>query len=174
MGSIHNPDNIEEQVTVKDEGGGKFSLDTNIKSGNLNVTVIGGGNTVDGSKLKIEEMTKDQSMTIDIYNEVYSTTTAGQLYSLFIKIKKFDALVKLTIDSNVVFQDISMDDLRVAYLLGSKEYPVIPSFQMLVTGLSLTVEMKYPIAFSTEVKLEIQPDTSDNELERGMVIRSSL
>ena len=114
------------------------------------------------SKYRIEFL--DQDVTVsNVYSTMYTYTGSGRLHGFRHDYDDDDIIVRLTIDSEVIFEikikdlkDIGIDDIPVCHTLvysGGDHFEFCPP---------------YPICFSTQVLVEARIDSGSKKLKEKM------
>lgn len=87
---LTNPSNIESDVSV------------NIQSSTIS------------KKLRYDQMTQNQSLTQDVYTEVYSYSGTGSFFGCYLSVAKDDVEIKVTIDNEVIVSDLNVSNLPIS------------------------------------------------------------
>lgn len=166
--TIEDPDDSDEKVQTFEPETGKRSLYVYITNPNI-ATVSSGAN------IRYDEMTNDQSITTGPgYTTVYNNTTAGKLFSVFIRVEDEDMDLIIDIDGNNVIDEINLKDLSDNYKLDVAAFSQLPrNLNVMDGGKAASMEFPDKAPYETNITVKLKAASSGKKLERGLVVRAA-
>jgi len=149
---------------------------THTQKGDQNSLDVNITPSVQGSKLIYETMTIDQALTSGAYINIYEDVVTSTEKMLWVKciFDNNNINIKLTVDTNVILNDLKLQDLYADYYLDTA-HPGIIELDFVRTerqGRILVLAFQNGLEYSTSFKIEAKANSTGMNLTRGIVIRS--
>lgn len=166
--------NTGNLIGAKDESGGIYSLNVNVRSGIVQVELT-------GQNLKYDKMTENQALTNGSYITVYNNTDGGKILWAWCVVNNNNINIRVTVDGAVIINDFNLNDLYSNYFLdtnssifGGSAIPDLPDFiTTLRQGRIVMLQFStYGLKYDTGFKIELKANRNNLRLTRGLVVRT--
>lgn len=176
MADINDPSN---DVSLHDET--THDAVTTTKTGtapeektNLDVYIQNPSLTLEsGAKIRYDEMSNNQAIANGSYTTVYTNTTPGKVYTIYMSVNNSGVDLRVIIDGTNIIDGINLDDLNSNYGLAIDSYNQLPrGLYVSNNGRAISIEFPEAASYGTSLVVALRGTAANRELVRGLVIRA--
>lgn len=165
--------NSDNAVTVTDEGSGIYSLDVNVKSGEIETPGINPA----GATIVYDKYTENQTIANGSWTTVYNLSSSGKLYYTILVFDTSNIDIRVTIDGTIIMNDFNLNELGTDYRLeADNTAPMLPPW-IYTWDTNRAVALQFGqlgSKFDSSLKIEARAYLNNKELTRGLVVRSTV
>lgn len=121
-------------------------------------------------KFRVDFNTTTQVVTNPNYSTIYSYSGTGKFWGFYLDTSQDETKVRLTIDSQVIFADITVKQLRDANMEMTPDGWFNGDFLKSSAGRAFVFTLPFPITYSSTVLIEATRNTSGtSDIRRTLV-----
>jgi len=119
--------------------------------------------TISGTKVNIEQLTKNQSLSTSSYTTIYTYSGTGSSCGFFLRFNNSDISIKWTIDGHDL-----IDEYAIADMPESENAPIIFR-QGNGSNTCVYVQLESPVAYGTSISILAKANHNNRKLVNGHI-----
>lgn len=142
----------------------KVSVEATLVSGSeINIK---GGSPCTSTKLRYDQMTRNQTVANGSYTEVYNYSGTGKVSAIYLKFSFKTMQIKVTVDGEDIFADLDIEDLPKGNGANENTTPFIWRSALN----EVVVQFPHSISYDTSVSIYAKGSMNDKKLSWGYVV----